>query len=172
MSYVHNPCVFYEVAIRLEVCALLLQGWPTSQRPWAIFLPVSYSKEPHHTHGNTWTNAISSSHTYFCWARSIVNIRHHQHDSDKTSQCIYCYACCLVGCLVYNCKRAAWNWANRGTGWPPQCCYIQCQRKMKMNMYCIWMHFGFLSVNSKLCVWSVQNLSDDATVTVDLLRLS
>jgi len=32
--------VFYEVAIRLEVCVLLLQGWPTSQRPRATFLTV------------------------------------------------------------------------------------------------------------------------------------
>jgi len=31
MSYVHNdnPCVFYEVAIRLEVRVLLLHGSPT-----------------------------------------------------------------------------------------------------------------------------------------------
>jgi len=33
-------CVFYEVAIRLEVCVLQLQGWPTSQKPRATFLTV------------------------------------------------------------------------------------------------------------------------------------
>jgi len=34
MSYVHNPCIVYELAIRLEVCVLLSQG------PIATFLTV------------------------------------------------------------------------------------------------------------------------------------
>jgi len=38
--YVHNPCVFHEVTIRSEVCVLLLEGWPTSQRPRVTFLTV------------------------------------------------------------------------------------------------------------------------------------
>ena len=40
MSYVYNPCVFYEVAIRLELCALLFLGWPASHRPRATFVIV------------------------------------------------------------------------------------------------------------------------------------
>ena len=43
---------------------------------------------------------------------------------------------------------------------------IQCQRKMKMNLY--FNAFWLVAVNFKLCFWSVQNLSDDAKVTVDL----
>jgi len=34
--------VFYKVAICLEVCVLLLQGLPTSQRPRVTF-PTGYS---------------------------------------------------------------------------------------------------------------------------------
>jgi len=60
MSYVHNdnPCVFYEVAIRLEVRVLLLHGSPTikfmvydkpvrDQEPYFL---LCYSKEPHHVY--------------------------------------------------------------------------------------------------------------------------
>jgi len=52
MFYVMStiPVFFYEVAIRLEVCVLLLQGLPTSLRPRVTFLTV-LQKEPHHTHG-------------------------------------------------------------------------------------------------------------------------
>jgi len=32
--------VFFVVAIRLEVCVLLLKGWPTSQKPRATYLSV------------------------------------------------------------------------------------------------------------------------------------
>jgi len=32
----------------------------------------------------------------------IVNITHYQHDNDRTLQGIYCYACYLVGLLLYN----------------------------------------------------------------------
>jgi len=40
--------------------------------------------------------SLPHSHTYFCLARFVVNITNHQHDSDRTSQAIYCYACYLV----------------------------------------------------------------------------
>jgi len=39
------------------------------------------------------------SHTYFCLARFIVNITHHQCDNDRTLQAIYSYACYVVGLL-------------------------------------------------------------------------
>jgi len=51
-------------------------------------------------------NPIFYSYTYFCLARFIVSITHHQHDNNRTLQGIYCY---LVGLLVYNYVRAAWN---------------------------------------------------------------
>jgi len=46
-------------------------------------------------------NPIFYSHTYFCLPGFIVNITHHQHDNNRTLQGIYCYACYLVGLLVY-----------------------------------------------------------------------
>jgi len=97
------------VAIRLEVCVLLLQGPPTSQRPRTTFLTVlprratSYTQMGTHEH-----HPISSSHTYFCLARFIVNITH-QHDNDRTLKAIYCCACYFVGFLVYNYIKASWN---------------------------------------------------------------
>jgi len=49
MSYVHNPCVFYEVAIHLELCVLLLQGLRTSQRPRVTFLTVLQERAASYT---------------------------------------------------------------------------------------------------------------------------
>jgi len=61
-----------------------------------------------HTHMGTHEHhPISSSHTYFCLARFIVNITH-QHDNDRTLKAIYC-ACYFVGFLVYNYIKASWN---------------------------------------------------------------
>jgi len=66
MSYVHNPCVFHEVAIRLEVCVLLLQGWTTSQRPGATFLIVLPQTVTSYTwaHMKTITPSLPHPHTY------------------------------------------------------------------------------------------------------------
>jgi len=49
VSYVHNPYVFYEVAIRLKVCVLLLQVLPTNQRPRATFLTVLQQRATSYT---------------------------------------------------------------------------------------------------------------------------
>jgi len=52
MSYVHNRCVFYEVAIHLAVgyVPCYCRG---CQEPHFL---LCYNKEPHHTHdGHTWT---------------------------------------------------------------------------------------------------------------------
>jgi len=44
-------------------------------------------------------------------------------------------------------------------------CYCsQCRRKMKMNLHVN--AFSIATVICKFCFWSVQNLSDDAKVTV------
>jgi len=66
MSYVHNPCVFYEVAIRLEVCVLPLQGWPTSQKPRATFLTVLQQRAISYTwtHMKNITPSLPYPHTY------------------------------------------------------------------------------------------------------------
>jgi len=71
----------------LEVCVLLLQGWPTSQIPRATFLTVLQQRATLYTwaHMNV-TPSLPLSHTYFCKARFIVNITHHQHDNDRTLQ--------------------------------------------------------------------------------------
>jgi len=50
---------------------------------------------------------ISSCLTHIYWARFIANITNHQQDNDRTLQGIYCYACYLMGLLVYNYVRAA-----------------------------------------------------------------
>ena len=90
------------MAIRLEVCVLLCQGWPTSQRPRATFLTVLQQRATSYiwAHMNI-TPSLPHSHTYFFIATFIVNITHHQHDNDRTLQGIYCYACYLVGRLVW-----------------------------------------------------------------------
>jgi len=41
---------------------LLYQEWPTSERPRATFLKLCYRKEPHHTHGHTWTSLHLLTH--------------------------------------------------------------------------------------------------------------
>jgi len=66
MSYVHNPCAFYEVAIRSEVCVLLLQGWPTSQKPRATFLTVLQQRVISYTwaHMKNITLSLPHPHTY------------------------------------------------------------------------------------------------------------
>ena len=102
-----------------------LQGWPTTQRPRATFVAVLQQRAISYTWGHM-NPSLPNSHTYFCLARFNVNITHHQPDNDRTSQGIYCYACYLVGLLVYNYVRAAWNWVkNRmwlaSRGWPPLC---------------------------------------------------
>jgi len=88
MSYVQNPCVFYEVAIRVEVCVLLLQGLPTSQRPRITFLTVLQERVASYTwwaHMNV-TPSLPHLRTYFCLARFIVNVTHHEHGNDETLQ--------------------------------------------------------------------------------------
>ena len=57
-------------------------------------------------------NPISSSLTHTLLL-DLLWISHHQQDNDRTLQGIYCNACYLVGLLVYNYLRAAWNWAKR-----------------------------------------------------------
>jgi len=101
MSYVHNPRVFYEVAIHLAVCVLLLQGLPTTQRPRDTFLTVLQQRA---TSYGWWahmkvTPSLPHLHTYFCSTRFIVNITHHQHDNDRNLQVIDSYACYLVWLL-------------------------------------------------------------------------
>ena len=107
------PVFFHEVAIRLRVglCVLLLQGWPTIQKPRTHFL-LCCSKEPDHTHGRTWRTKphLFLTHEHICLARFIANITHRQ-DNDRTLQGICSYACYLMRLLVYNYVRAAWNWA-------------------------------------------------------------
>jgi len=65
MSYVHNPCVFYEVAICLEVRVLQLQGWPTSQKPRATFLTVLQQRVISYTwaHMQNITSSLPHPHT-------------------------------------------------------------------------------------------------------------
>jgi len=101
------------VAIRLEVCVLLLQGWPTSQKPRATFLTVLQQRTISHTwaHMKNITPSLPHPRTHICIARFIANITHHQQDNDRTLQGIYCYAWYLVGLLIYNYVRVAWNWA-------------------------------------------------------------
>ena len=43
------PVLFYEVAIHLAVCVLLLQGLPISQRPRATFLTVLQQRATSYT---------------------------------------------------------------------------------------------------------------------------
>ena len=55
---------------------------------------LCYRKEPHRTHGHTWT-----SHHLFpahipCSARFLLHTTH-QHDNDRNLQAIYCYPCYL-----------------------------------------------------------------------------
>jgi len=64
MPYVHNLCVFYEVAIRLEVCVLLLQGLPTSQRPRVTFLTVLQERATPYMMGTHERSPIASSLTH------------------------------------------------------------------------------------------------------------
>ena len=66
--------------------------------------------------------ALPHSHTYFWWARLILNITHHKHDNNRTLQGVYCncYACYLVGLLVYNYLKDAWNWA-KSRMWLARC---------------------------------------------------
>ena len=101
------------MAIRLEVCVLLLQGWPTSQKPRATFLTVLQQRTISHTwaHMKNITPSLPHPRTHICIARFIANITHHQQDNDRTLQGIYCYAWYLVGLLIYNYVRVAWNWA-------------------------------------------------------------
>jgi len=59
---------------------------------------LCYAKEPHSTHEH---HPISSSLTHIPMFNKIYcKYITHQHDHDRTSQCIYCYGCYLVGLLV------------------------------------------------------------------------
>jgi len=140
MSYVHNPCAFYEVAIRLEVCVLLLQGWPTSQRPTATFLTVLQERAASCTwwaHMNV-TPSLPHLRTYFCLARFSVNITHYQHDNDRTSQA-------FVLCLLFigtSALRASWNWAmscmwlvSRGLATPVLLYSVSAQNENELVQY-------------------------------------
>jgi len=80
---------------------LPLARWPSSAHQIKKIMNQNY--QPCWAHMNI-TLSLPHSHTYFCLARFIVNITHHQHDNDKTLQGITCYACSLVGILVYNFK--------------------------------------------------------------------
>jgi len=93
----HEP----SVAQTLE--HFLFQGWPTSQRPRAIFLAVLPRKTTSCTgaHMNM-TPSLRHSHTYLCSTRFIVKIPH-QHDTYGNLQAICCYACYLVGPRLSTC---------------------------------------------------------------------
>ena len=125
----------------LEVCVLLLQGWPTSQRPSKShnsYCVTAVSHIIHMTHMSI-TPSLPCSHIYLCLDRFIVHITH-QHGNDRTLQIIYCYAC--FSGTYGNYIRAAWNQAmsimrlaSRTASCPPLCYCIQCRCKMKMTLY-------------------------------------
>ena len=77
--------------IGLCVC-LAIAGVATSQRPRATFLIVLQQSATSCTlsMGTHEHNPISSSLTYFCLARFIVNITYHQYENNRTLQGIYC----------------------------------------------------------------------------------
>jgi len=59
------PVFFYEVAICLEVCVLLLQGLPTSLRPRVTFLTVLQERAASYTWwAHIERNPIASSLTH------------------------------------------------------------------------------------------------------------
>jgi len=71
-------------------------GQPVKDQEPHFFL--CYTKEPHSTHEH---HPISSSLTHIPMFNKIYcKYITHQHDHDRTSQCIYCYGCYLVGLLV------------------------------------------------------------------------
>jgi len=172
MLYVHNPCVLYEVAIRLdlEVCVLFLLGWPTSQRPRATFLTVLQQRATSYTwaHMNVNSSLPHSHMTYFCLATFIC--KYHTPPTWQWQNFTRHLLLCMLfsgtsGNGVYNYARAARNWAkscmwltSHGLAIPVLFYCIQCQHKMKMNsnLHSIWMHLDLLSVNCKLCFWSVK----------------
>jgi len=118
-------------------------------------MPVVFNCGPH----------ILAYDIYFCLARFIVNITHHQYNNNRILQGIYCYACYLMGHLVYNYVKPHETGQIKPRVGHPSAIVFNVSAKWKWTY--IWMHFGLLSVNCKLCFWSVQNLSDDAEVTVD-----
>jgi len=63
MSYVYNPCVFMKWPFVQKYVSCYCRGGQPVRDQEPHFL-LCYSKEPHHSHGSTWTNAISSSHIF------------------------------------------------------------------------------------------------------------
>ena len=164
MSYVHSPCVLYEVAIHLEVCVLLLPGLPTSQRPRATFLAKSHIIHMMGTHER---NPITSSLTHILLLSYIYCKYHTRQWQNFTSHLFLCLLFSGTSIL-----RATWNWAmshmwltSRGLATPVLLYSVSAQNENELVQYLN--AFQLVTVNCKLCFWSVQNLSDGAKVAVD-----